>query len=252
MDSNKTKKSKTWVIYYSLLTITIFLIIYWTLNKSVSEKIENTDNIVNYDNEKFQNNLTAFEIKASQSKIKTDSAFLGFKFGMSKKDVESNLNNLEKSGVIQKNDTGSYIYEIPNLETASFKGAFYSNFYQGKLFQCGLVFNSANSELLDSTLINICIGKYGEITFQGTLQSVPGLKPNFYYWFKNNLKITIKSIKNYLIAENSTSIIEYTDVGIERKFLKEDSIIKNEILLQKKESDSLFRDKRNSKLKKVL
>lgn len=183
-------------------------------NKQPDKKDNSSDVLI----KKLQSDL---EYKAENSTIITDSAFLGFKFGMSIDDVATQTIELEKAGIIQHNDIG-YFFEIANSSGEHFKGYLIEKYFNNKLYSSGMYFRDDVGISAFSELSKLYVSKYGEYD----IMNEPYEKMYQQIWFRNNVKIYLK------VAENAS--IQYIDMRFEHKKLIADSILEDKKQLELK------------------
>lgn len=109
---------------------TVFCVIAFISCSNGSDKQQNT-NISDLDNYN-----DAFK-KASKTEIHVDTVFLGLRFGMTKKEVSSHMQEMRRTGKIKVNtlDQYEYLFKTNNGDIGARIGA---DFYEDKLYEVSL------------------------------------------------------------------------------------------------------------------
>lgn len=160
---------------------------------------------------------TNFEKKLEteiNSGIRNDTIFLGYTFGMSKKEFAQKTKNLRKEGKLYVNKSDMLAYKMTIAENDFGKDveATYSpDFYQDKLFELGVSVKSTKyntPELTQLQLVNLFTNKYG--SYDHKEESVLEDYDN-YIWIDGNRHIKIA-------VGFTDARIFYTDILAKREF----------------------------------
>lgn len=177
----------------------------------------------------FDSILDSLEKKGIASKTIADSAFLGYKFRMTRDQFINQSESLVKEGVLNKGSDGSFYIEIDSKYSTKYKGYIFSTYLHDSLVTAGMIFkDELNPILVFANLADIYNSKYGEYALINT----PSKELSIYekYWFRNNLKILVRS-------EINSAFVQYVDLRYEKA---------------KKMTDSLEKAKEENKIKNRL
>lgn len=105
--------------------------------------------------------------EAAKSPMIVDTIFLGLRFGMTEKEVNSYLKEMKKKGKISINGLGKYEY-ILTTKDASIKSSLNADYFKGKLYKFSIIFEEygingtfipMNQEVMVNGAKNAFLGK---------------------------------------------------------------------------------------------
>ncbi len=186
-----------------------------------------------YNEQKEKREMESFIESELATSIRSDTIFLDFRFGMTKKEFNSHLNKLERKGKLKVNKKNNYVY-IFDVDEGYTKWKAHatlgSEFFDGKLIQLFLLVTS--EELLSNEILKMQLSMLYMNSFKGRIFSekpVLGDSDNYIFIDKN------KKIK---IIEGINEVrIFYTDMIAEK--LKKDEDQQNSIESMKKIQEDL-------------
>lgn len=188
-----------------ILSIVISLIFFSACNQGKSKSSNNSKTSIT----DYTDNIKNLEKTALASTKITDTVLLDYRFGMTKEQVISHSEKLFRDKKLKKNYDGKYYFEIVSKIGDNYKGYLFVEYYEKKLFSIGLTFSDESSSVLVfSALSDLFKDKYGEADYMGKPISDMDLYER--YWFKNNLKIRMKS-------GIPDATVSYIDLRFERK-----------------------------------
>ena len=196
------------------LFIVISFMFFSACNQGHSKSSDDNKTSITENIEKIKN----LEKTALSSNKITDTVLLDYRFGMTKEQITIHTEKLFRDKKLKKNYDGKYYFEIASKFGENYKGYVFAEYYEKKTFSIGLVFSEElNSTLVFHALSDIYEEKYGKSDFMDKPFSDMDLYER--YWFKNNLKISMKS------GVPNTNV-SYIDLRFERKKEIADSTIK--------------------------
>jgi len=159
----------------------------------------------------------ALDLRINQelsSNVKNDTIFLGICFGMTKKQLDSYMNNLVKNKKLHINESNYFEYKFDFGNNPTFldnKATFSADYFKNKLYELKISIKADNPNasptLILLKLVNIFASKYGytylkrEAMFEDC---------DDYIWVNGNRMIELKR------GLNDAKII-YTDIPIDRE-----------------------------------
>jgi len=148
------------------------------------------------------------------SGIRNDTIFVGYVFGMSKREFAQKTKDLQKEGKLFVNESNTLAYKMTIAENdfgKDLEATYSPEFYNEKLFELGVSVKStkySTPELTQLQLVNLFTGKYG--SYDHKEKSVLDDYDN-YIWIDGNRHIKIA-------AGFNDARIFYTDLLAKREF----------------------------------
>ncbi len=159
---------------------------------------------------------------AAMSKNAKDPLFLGFDFSMDSIATLSKISELEESGKLKYSSDGNLRYNF-DLGVTAYNTAIGLTYDNDTLSSINIVFFNENGFTIDLIKNQVAANITSTFSEKGYTSYIDGSIPENtdYYWIKNNVIVSIKSYKSFVI-------LSYKNAIIEKKNKIKDELDKNE------------------------
>lgn len=161
-----------------------------------------------------QQKLSELEKKGLETKLTTDTVFLGYTFRMSSYEFGEVTKKLWGEGILRKDYLDDFYFAIDDKMGSTYKGYIFANYLNGEMVSVGMTFKDDPPILVFHRLGELYEEKYG--AFDIIDKPIKDMDIWDKYWIRNNLKIRLH-------AGLSSTYTEYIDLRFEKQKLKSDS-----------------------------